>query len=69
MIAGAETIGSRVHAARVEAGMSQAELACLAGLDERTVENIEAGRRAPSLPMAVALANALRVTFASLTVE
>jgi transcriptional regulator with XRE-family HTH domain len=42
--------GNIVRLARAKAGVSQAQLAQLAGVPRSTVERIEAGTRQPSLP-------------------
>ena len=45
-----ETAGSLLRRARVDAGISQAELAFRAGVAQSVVSAYEAGRRQPSLP-------------------
>ena len=41
---------------RLEAGLSQAELATAMGVSRQTINSIETGRYLPSLPLAFALA-------------
>jgi transcriptional regulator with XRE-family HTH domain len=66
MIATPAMIGKRVQASREAVGLSKNQLALAAGVNERTVRNIEAGRRTPSVSTACLLSDALGVTFASL---
>jgi DNA-binding XRE family transcriptional regulator len=56
----------RLTQLREEAGLSKAELARRAGINERTVRNIEHGVYKPSLDTAMALAKALEVPFQAL---
>jgi transcriptional regulator with XRE-family HTH domain len=51
---------------RTELGMSQAELANAAGLDKRQIRRYEAGDAQPLLPVAVELANALKISLVEL---
>lgn len=51
---------------RTELGMSQAELAEAAGVDKRQIRRYEAGEQQPVLPVAVAIANALRISVGEL---
>ena len=51
------TIGNRVKLARVEAGLTQQELAERAGVTRQTVVSLEAGRYVPSLELAMRLAH------------
>jgi putative transcriptional regulator len=43
---------NRVREQRVEAGMSQADLATALGVSRQTIISIESGRYLPSLPLA-----------------
>ena len=56
----------RVEKLRVAAGLSKAELARRAGINERTVRKIEGGEHSPSITTAVKLADALGVPFLEL---
>jgi DNA-binding XRE family transcriptional regulator len=57
----------RLTQLREEAGLSKAELARRAGVNERTIRNIENGtHKQPSLDTAIALAKALEVPFQAL---
>ena len=47
---------NRVRERRVQAGMSQAELAAAVGVSRQTVISIENGRYLPSLPLAFRIA-------------
>jgi transcriptional regulator with XRE-family HTH domain len=51
---------------RDELGLSQAELATAAGVGVRQVRRYEAGEQHPVLPVAVEIANALRITVGEL---
>ena len=51
---------------RTELGMSQVELAAAAGVDRRQIRRYEAGEQQPVLSVAVALANALKITVGEL---
>lgn len=59
----------RVQELREAAGLSKAELARRAGINERTVRNIESGVYLPSLDTACKLAKALEVPFQALLTE
>lgn len=52
-------IGSRIRAARKDAGLTQQELGDLAGVSQRTVRAIETGTGNPVLAAVVAVANVL----------
>ena len=52
--------GAELRRRRVQADLSQAELAELAGTEANTIARMERGERGPSLSMAQALAAALR---------
>jgi transcriptional regulator with XRE-family HTH domain len=51
---------------RTELGMSQAELATAAGIDARQIRRYEAGEQQPALPVAVAIADALKISVGEL---
>src|SRR5690349_8461116 len=51
---------------RAELGMSQAELATAAGVDRRQIRRYEAGEQQPVLSVAVAIANALKISVGDL---
>ena len=52
----------RLKTKRVEAGLSQAELAAIAGVTPRTIQNYEYGKRRPAnLEIAARIADALDV--------
>ena len=53
----------RITELRIAAGMTKTELARRAGINERTVRNIESGVYEPSLATARKLAGALGVPF------
>jgi putative transcriptional regulator len=47
---------------RAEQGLSQAQLATLAGVSRQTINSIEAERYTPSLPLALTLAHLFATT-------
>src|SRR6478735_1441424 len=51
---------------RAELGMSQADLAAAAGVDKRQIRRYEAGEQQPVLSVAVAIANALKISVGDL---
>jgi len=51
---------------RAELGMSQADLAAAAGVDKRQIRRYEAGEQQPVLSVAVAIANALKISVGEL---
>jgi transcriptional regulator with XRE-family HTH domain len=51
---------------RTELGMSQADLATAAGVDQRQIRRYEAGEQQPLLTVAVSIANALNITVGEL---
>lgn len=51
---------------RTELGMSQVDLASLAGVDKRQIRRYEAGEQQPVLSVAVAIANALKISVGEL---
>ncbi|GIH21489.1 helix-turn-helix transcriptional regulator [Rugosimonospora africana] len=51
---------------RAELGMSQAELAAAAGVDKRQIRRYEAGEQQPVLSVAVAIAEALKISVGEL---
>lgn len=53
------SIGAGIRSARKDAGLSQEDLAHLAGTSQRTVRAIETGTGNPSLKAVVAAANVL----------
>jgi transcriptional regulator with XRE-family HTH domain len=55
-------VGSRINAARRDAGLTQAELAEEVGIDARSLQRIEGGRTTPSLRRLLAIADVLRVS-------
>lgn len=56
----------RIQELREAAGISKAELARRAGINERTVRKIEAGNHQPSITTAHKIAEALEVDFLEL---
>lgn len=58
--------GHRLHAMRVQAGVSQAELAARARVCQRHVRRIERGTSDPSLATIVLLADALNCELADM---
>ncbi|WP_189336297.1 helix-turn-helix transcriptional regulator [Actinoplanes ianthinogenes] len=54
---------------RAELGLTQADLAALAGVDTRQIRRYEAGEGQPTLPIAKAIAKALRVSLDELAGE
>lgn len=63
------TFRQRMRAARASAGLTQDELAELAGVTLQTVSRIECGRRDPTIKTLRELARALRVSVAWLIGE
>jgi putative transcriptional regulator len=61
----ARTIGESVRAARKYAGLTQGDLADLAGVSERTVRAIETGAGNPSLAAVIAVVNTLGLHLAA----
>lgn len=55
-------MGERIAQLRRMHGLSQAKLACTLGLSTSTIAMYEQGRREPSVPILIALADALGVT-------
>lgn len=51
---------------RAELGMSQVDLAAAAGVDKRQIRRYEAGEQQPVLSVAVAIANALKISVGEL---
>jgi putative transcriptional regulator len=60
-----QEVGARIRAARKEAGLTQRDLADLAGISERTVRAIETGAGNPTLAAVVAAANVLGLRLAA----
>lgn len=56
-------IGKTVRALREERGITQEELAAAMGVQQAQISHIEHGVRAPSLKVAIKLANFFGVTF------
>ncbi|WIN00723.1 helix-turn-helix transcriptional regulator [Actinoplanes oblitus] len=54
---------------RAELGLTQADLAALAGVDTRQIRRYEAGEGQPTLPIANAIAKALRISLDELAGE
>ncbi len=65
MIGGME-MGEVLRRRRAELGMSQADLATAAGVDKRQIRRYEAGEQQPVLSVAVAIANALKISVGEL---
>jgi len=59
-------MGETLRERRIELGMSQADLAEAAGVDKRQIRRYEAGEQQPVLSVAVALANALKISVGEL---
>src|SRR3954454_14940981 len=59
-------MGEVLRRRRAELGMSQADLADAAGVDKRQVRRYEAGEQQPVLSVAVALADALKISVGEL---
>jgi len=55
-------LASRLKEARIKAGLTQAELAELAGVSRKTVNTVENGVFIPSTVLALCLARALNTT-------
>jgi transcriptional regulator with XRE-family HTH domain len=53
--------GHRVRSARNSRGLTQNELADIAGVDRKTISRIENSRFSPSLANVLAIANALQI--------
>jgi transcriptional regulator with XRE-family HTH domain len=62
----AQRFGANLKSIRAERGMSQADLAFRAKLDQTAISRLELGLREPRLSTVVALANALEVKSAEL---
>ena len=61
-----QAVGINLKAARKKAGLTQKDLAALAGLSQNYIAQIECGRRAPSLEVLVMLAESINVKPAEL---
>jgi len=59
-------ISEVIRRRRAELGMSQAQLAALAGIDARQIRRYEAGEQQPLFSVAVAIADALNISIAQL---
>lgn len=55
------TLGHRIAALRQQADLSQEELAHLAGMERRSIQRYESGRRDPRYTDLLLIAHALRV--------
>ncbi len=55
-------LGSRLKEVRTAAGLTQVELATLAGVSRKTINTVENGVFVPSTTLALALARALETT-------
>lgn len=69
MIIDRRRLGKAVRRHRVEAFLTQQQLGDMARLPRSTVSNVEQGWTLPSLPTAVAIADALGVTVDELIEE
>jgi transcriptional regulator with XRE-family HTH domain len=58
-----------IRGRRAELGMSQAQLAAIAGVDTRQIRRYESGQQQPMLSVAVAIAEALGITVGQLAGE
>jgi len=58
----AEKIVSRLHELRTRAGMTQAEIARLAGVTRQTIIAVEKGNYTPSVLLALKLAKILKIS-------
>lgn len=54
-----ERLANRVKVARAEAGLSQSDLAILAGVTRQTISSIETGQYCPSALLAFVIARCL----------
>jgi transcriptional regulator with XRE-family HTH domain len=61
-----EVLAKTVRALRIERGLTQPQLADLAGLSDTWIRRIEAGKVSPSLDTLAALASALQVEVTAL---
>ncbi|GGJ82203.1 hypothetical protein GCM10011583_12200 [Streptomyces camponoticapitis] len=61
-----QEIGTRIRAAREAAGLTQIQLAEMAGLDHKTIHRIEYAITDPSLTMLIRIAAALDTALADL---
>jgi transcriptional regulator with XRE-family HTH domain len=59
-------ISEVIRRRRAELGISQADLAAAAGVDKRQIRRYEAGEQQPLLSVAVAIANALKISVGEL---
>ncbi|MGV9006440.1 MAG: helix-turn-helix transcriptional regulator [Brevundimonas sp.] len=59
-------LGSHLKAARLAAGLTQADLADLAGVSRKTINTVENGVFVPSTTLALTLARALETTVEAL---
>lgn len=61
VIARQKTLGHRIADLRQQAGLSQEELGNLAGMDRRSIQRYESGRRDPRYSDLLLIAHVLRV--------
>lgn len=54
-----KAVGATIRAARKSTGLTQADVADLAGISERTLRDIESGAGSPSLAAVAKVANVL----------
>lgn len=59
-------VGEVIRRRRTELGLSQAQLAAAAGIDQRQIRRYESGKQQPLLSVAVAIAKALRISVGEL---
>ncbi|TXL91565.1 helix-turn-helix transcriptional regulator [Streptomyces sp. IB2014 016-6] len=64
-----QDIGIHIRAAREAAGLTQIQLAEMAGLDHKTIHRIEYGTSDPTLGMLIRIAAALDTSVANLVRE
>ncbi|MBK6575373.1 MAG: helix-turn-helix transcriptional regulator [Sandaracinaceae bacterium] len=62
-------LGARLRALRLEAGLTQAELARRTGIHRPNIARVEAGRHTPSLETLARLAQAIGVSTSHVLVE
>ncbi len=64
-----ERLAAHLRSLRVEAGLSQAELAARSGVDQSAISFLERGRRRPTRKTMTRLAKALGVSLKALVPE
>lgn len=65
----ARRIGTRISKYRKDAGLTQAQLAAIAGIPQATLSQIESGTGAMEGPALIRIAHALGVRFESLVID